>query len=386
MIIAILGRQPTLGLAELESLYGVPTVQPVGQHAALLNTTSVDIARLGGTLKLAKPLTELPTTDWRKLSDYLINELPKYIEHLPQGKLKLGISLYGIQANSQQVFRTGLELKKVCRKQGRSMRFVAGTAPALNSAHVLHNQLTSSLGMELCLIKNGSKTWLVQTFAVQNVDDYARRDYGRPKRDAFVGMLPPKLAQIMLNLTTPKDESQILDPFCGTGVLLQEAALRGHSVYGSDLSEKMVRYTRDNLHWLQETYNIHFEKFFEIADATNHTWHQPLGHVVCETYLGQPLSGLPSPQKLEEIVQTCNTITKAFFKNIHPQLTPGSRHCIAVPAWRTGKTFKHLPLLDHLEKLGYNRLKFQHATWEDLVYHREDQIVARELLVITVKE
>lgn len=384
MIIAILGRQPRIGLAELESVYGAATIQRIGDTAALIAASDISLGRLGGTLKLAKPLIELPTTDWKKLSNYVTTELPKHIDHLPEGKLKFGISVYGITTNSQQVFKTGLELKKVCRAQKRSMRFIAGTAPALNSAQVLHNQLTSDLGMDLCFIKNGSKTWVAQTISVQDVDDYARRDYGRPHRDAFVGMLPPKLAQIMLNLA--QTESEVLDPFCGTGVVLQEAALRGQSIYGTDVSEKMVRYTRDNLHWLQEAYNLHPDKLFEIADATNHTWRKPLASVVCETYLGQPLSGLPKPAKLDEIIQTCNTITEKFLKNIRPQLAPGSRHCIAVPAWFVGKTFRHLPLLDHLEKLGYNRIKFQHAQWPELIYHRNDQIVARELLVITIKE
>lgn len=385
MILAILGRQPQIGLAELESLYGALTLTPVGSTAALVDA-DLSLPRLGGTVKLAKPIAELPTTDWKKLSHYIAGDVVERLNQLPEGKLKLGLSLYGISASAQQVFRCGLELKKVCRTQARSMRFVAGTRPALNSAQVLHNQLTGPLGIELCLVKNGSKTWLAQTIAVQDVDDYARRDFGRPKRDAFVGMLPPKLAQIMLNLTKSSDSAQILDPFCGTGVLLQEAALRGNSVYGTDVSEKMVRYTRDNLHWLQDTYNIRFEKFFEVADATNHTWRQPLEHVICETYLGQPLSGLPSPLKLGEIMSTCNIIIEKFLKNIQGQLPVGSRHCLAVPAWRTGKTFKHLPLLDHLEKLGYNRIRFKHVRPEDLIYHREDQIVARELLVITVKE
>jgi len=44
---------------------------------------------------------------------------------------------------------------------------------------------------------------------------------------------------------------------------------------------------------------------------------------------------------------------------------------------------RHLPLLDHLEKMGYNRVSFEHASAEELVYYRPDQLVARELLVIT---
>lgn len=70
------------------------------------------------------------------------------------------------------------------------------------------------------------------------------RDYGRPARDARVGMLPPKLAQIMLNLSVKDEKSgTVLDPFCGTGVLLQEAALAGFDFIGSDIEPRMVEMT-----------------------------------------------------------------------------------------------------------------------------------------------
>lgn len=385
MIIAILGRQPRLGLAELESLYGADNVRPVGDTAAMVDA-DIDGTRLGGTLKLAEPITEFPTTDWRALmarTAYVLNER---LASLPEGKLKLSLSAYGLRVNSQQIFRAGLELKKVCRAQKRSVRVVPTEGTALNSAAILHNQLTGDLGMELVFIKNGAKTWLAQTTWVQDVDDYAKRDFGRPKRDAFVGMLPPKLAQTMLNLAQVKPGERVLDPFCGTGVVLQEAALMGCEVYGSDLSERMVRFTRDNLHWLQETYHIQPGVFFETADATDATWRPPIDHVVCETYLGQPLSGLPKPEKLQEIIRDCNTIITKFLENLHRQLPDGTRVCLAVPAWFAGGGFKHLPLLDRLESLGYNRLRFQLSSWEDLIYHREDQVVARELLILTVKK
>jgi hypothetical protein len=40
-------------------------------------------------------------------------------------------------------------------------------------------------------------------------------------------------------------------------------------------------------------------------------------------------------------------------------------------------------VLDDLAKIGYNRIDFTCASLEELLYHREDQIVGRELLVLT---
>lgn len=384
MIIAILGRQPKLGLAELESLYGADKVRPLGDTAAFVDA-KVTPERLGGTIRLATPLVELHTTDWRRLAEETIRLFPGYLAELPEGKLKLGLSAYGLRVTTQHLFRAGLELKKAARTQKRSVRIVPSDDTTLNSAAILHNQMTGELGMELSYMKHGASTWLARTVWVQDVDDYARRDFGRPQRDAFVGMLPPKLAQTMLNLANAQPGDRVLDPFCGTGVVLQEAMLLGCSVYGSDISERMVRFTRDNIHWVQDIYDIHNDVFFEIADATSAAWRPPIDHVVCETYLGQPLSGLPKPEKLQEIMTDCNTIIGKFLRNLRHQLQSGQRLCIAVPAWRVGQQFKHLPLLDRLEEMGYNRIRFTHAAGaQDLIYHREDQIVARELLILSV--
>jgi len=44
----------------------------------------------------------------------------------------------------------------------------------------------------------------------------------------------------------------------------------------------------------------------------------------------------------------------------------------------------HLPLITQLERLGYQRRPLQHIRPADLCYYRENQVVARELLVMEV--
>lgn len=388
MIICILGRQPEFGLAELESRFGAERILPLGLTAAKVEVEFDDVPAhlLGSVVKIAKPITTFETTDWALLLDTCRRELPAYFENLPAGKLKLGLSTYGLHVNAKMLQRAGLELKKVIRGTGRSTRIVPSTAPELNSAQVLHNQLTSELGCELLFIRDGSNTHLAQTLHVQDIDDYAKRDFGRPKRDAFAGMLPPKLAQIMLNLAQVQPHTRMLDPFCGTGVVLQEAAIMECDVYGTDISERMIDYSRTNLAWLQQIYGLTIRTTLEVADATSAAWQSPIDAVACETYLGQPMTSLPQPEKHAKIVQQCNDIAQAFLVNLREQVASGTRCCIAVPAWFDGKTFLHLPVVDDLEKIGYNRMSFRHAGKTSLIYHRTDQIVARELLVLTVKE
>jgi tRNA (guanine10-N2)-dimethyltransferase len=258
----------------------------------------------------------------------------------------------------------------------------------LSSAQVLHNHLAETpLGMELVLVRDGDSTWLAQTFAVQDINAYAARDQRRPKRDARVGMLPPKLAQIIINLAvgqspaTSHQSPVVLDPFCGTGVVLQEALLMGYKAYGTDLEPRMIEYSEENLKWLR--LNIGPWKLAE-GDATNFQWEQ-FDTVACETYLGRPFSGPPRPETLREVMQDVDTIHRKFLKNLASQTRPGFRACLAVPAWRTKSGFKRLKTLDSLEELGYTRVSFAHAGNEESLYHRPDQIVARELVVLTRK-
>ncbi|HTE58478.1 MAG TPA: methyltransferase domain-containing protein [Verrucomicrobiae bacterium] len=402
--VAILGRQPTLGLAELESICGADKIQPL-PGAALVGIEPADfpMSRLGGTMKAAKLLTFLPFTDWEKIEAYLVMALPKHVPVIPEGKIRLGLSSYGFKVSIKRQNATGLTLKKVVKQAGRSVRVVPNVMNELNSAQVLHNQLTGPTGIELVLIKDGDQTVLAQTFAVQDIEAYAARDQARPKRDARVGMLPPKLAQIIINLADNRggqpwgEEHQqyvqksygiaVLDPFCGTGVILQEALLAGYDAYGTDLDSRMVAYSKENLEWLFDKFADNLEErayHLEVADAAQDTW-QGFDTIACETYLGRPFSGPPKPSTLKEVMQDVDTIHKKFLKNVASQTKPGFRMCIAVPAWKTRSGFQHLPILDSLERLGYTRVSFAHVSSKDLLYYRDDQIVARELVVLIRK-
>ncbi|MEO7364295.1 MAG: DNA methyltransferase [Candidatus Saccharimonadales bacterium] len=401
-----LGRQPLLGLAELESLYGAARVRLVGKQAAIVDIDPCLLAfdRLGGSIKFAKVLTTQPTTNWKQLEKFLITVGPGHAGRLPEGKMQLGLSVQGLDVSPGQLEATGLTLKKAIRKTGRSVRLIPNKTAELTTPQVIHNHLTGPTGWELLLIGDGDQTIIAQTVMVQDIASYTRRDRERPKRDAKVGMLPPKLAQLLINLAAgPLPEAQlsnicdtpagqpvpktilgqtVLDPFCGTGVVLQEAHLMGYDVYGTDLEPRMIDFTNANLSWLDPKLVARTET----GDATNHTWTAPVDLIAGETYLGKPFTSAPDPVTLSQTASDCNTIIRKFLRNIHGQLAPGTRLCLAVPAWQTSPDhFKTLPLIDQIDDLGYNRVRFEHIRDDQLIYYRSDQLVARQLLVITTK-
>lgn len=378
--VCILGRQPALGLAELESLYGAEHIRPLPGAALLdIDAPEVNFNRLGGTIKVARILATLPSTGWKDIKDYLLDNVPEHLRNSTPGKFTLGLSFYGLEAPVDDINRLNLSIKKAAK---RSMRVVPNKTAALNSAQVLHNKLTSLGAWELNLIKNGQQTILAQTFFVQDIEAYGARDQARPKRDARVGMLPPKLAQIIINLTSPPSQKvRLLDPFCGTGVILQEAMLMGYHVLGSDIDPRMVEYTKANLAWLVQKYpKLETQASVEAADATSATWPR-FSVAASEIYLGRPLNSLPPRAKLDEIIQDVNTITRKFLKNLAGQMKSGQRAALAVPAWqKPDGSFIHLPVLAKLTDMGYNYLDLKHVRREELLYYREGQVVARQLI------
>ena len=442
MYIALLGRQPEISLAELAAVFGVDNVTRISQQFAKVQTAQFDITTLGGTIKCAKVITELPAsrTDKASLlaaSRFITQHYHTKWAHSPH-KITLGLSAYSLNVTARDVQKTGLILKSSLKKSGTSLRLIPNDQPALSTATAHNNKLGGSPHkVELLLVKTTDRRLIIaESRGVQNITAYTRRDRHRPKRDAFVGMLPPKLAQIMLNLAldagplarhrscgnsvisripavssksnasgntvrrtidlSERLESDpltevgrrhplILDPFCGTGTVLQEALLAGYDVVGTDLSQKMVDYTTENLSWLQSTFTAPSRPVGRVinihqADATTHHWpnSENLTAVVCETYLGQPFSAPPAPQKLAEVVGNCNHIITSFLTNIRPQLAPNTPLCIAVPAWYDASSrATHLPLIKNLQRLGYYQLNRT-----PLIYRRPDQIVARELLVL----
>lgn len=385
MIVCILGRQPELGFAELDALF--PGAEQFSPETALIKGGDFDIQTVGGTQKAGRVVHEFPHTNWAAISRVILERYTKeWLNN--EHKITFGISVYGNpQVRTGDITRTALRLKQSVKKTGTSVRLVTSRESQLNTAISHHNKLgLSAHKIELLVVFGKNRTILAESVGAQNITALAKRDQERPKRDAFVGMLPPKLALMMVNMglgTTPPKDTQLLDPFCGTGVVLQEAALRGCTVHGSDLNPKMVDFSTQNLAWLERTHRFMSGTIgvIEEGDATSHMWTMgaQLGAVVCETYLGQPFSATPSPAKLREVRGNCNHIVSKFLRNIHGQLNQQTQLCIAVPAWRDLKTgaITRLPLVHELESLGY-----QAKNTRPLLYFREEQVVARDILLL----
>ena len=387
MLIAILGRQPELSLAELENYFGSDLVTRFSTDVALIDIGHANIDHFGGILKLAHLKAEFVG---KSLQQNLKSIQKVCLENIPsnQGKITLGFSWYGDQIPLKLLRSLAMKIKLTLKKSGVSVRLLPTNQLVISTASSYHNRLgKSSKKIEIIITSYQNQVLVGCGIGTQNLSAYRDRDQRRPKRDSKVGMLPPKLAQIIINLSRPKPASlnqklTLLDPFCGTGVILQEAHLLGFNIVGSDIEPRMVNYSRQNLKWLSQ--DLDKAKLL-VGDATQTKWPH-FDCIASETYLGKPFGSPPNLNQITVEKNLVEPIIAKFLKNLRQQIPANSQICLAVPAWLdpNGKyTDLHLIQPKQLQKLGFRYKSFKTVKNADLIYFRPSQSVARRLLVLT---
>lgn len=303
------------------------------------------------------------------------------------GKLTVGLTCLDSSVTPARYVELCKKLKIALKAAGHSVRTVPSMeGTVLNAAQVIYNQLTSK-NFEFVLWRTPAGWSVGRTTWVQNIDDYTLRDRKRPVRDAHIGMLPPKLAQIMINLAQADPQDVIYDPFCGTGVVLMEAAHMGYQVAGSDLNPAMVSATEQNMSWYQ-TINpaVSDLRYSEatLQDATKVVLPAQDTAIVCEGYLGRvDLKNSPNLERsIQNEVETLNAFYRAVLKHWYalPQI---KTIVIALPFWTIEGRRIRLSTLDDAVDLGYTLMQFVSSNTnhpKELTYHRPDQIVGRMII------
>lgn len=124
----------------------------------------------------------------------------------------------------------------------------------------------------------------------------------------------PRIARAMVNLSNCNEKEPLIDPFCGTGGVLIEAADMGLEVTGIDLKEKMVEYSKGNLKHYGFKGNLINSDFGEITN-------QSFSSIVCD-----PPYGIASTTGGENIKDLMERSLDVFQR----KLNRGQRLVIAV--------------------------------------------------------
>ncbi|MCX6779036.1 MAG: DNA methyltransferase [Candidatus Magasanikbacteria bacterium] len=336
---------------------------------------------LGGMIKIAEVFSVLSDKATEK---DLQKNIFKFLQKKGglDRKVFFGLSFYNQEKIKINNKNFGLEIKKQLAEVKISSRLVTSREEILSAVTVKMNKLLSARGAEIIVASTAEETWLANTLTVQPFDEFSQRDFGRPGRDSFSGMLPPKLAKIMINLATNNYNDIILDPFCGSGTILTEAYLMGYqNIFGSDNSPKAISDTEKNLAWSNTPAEVRLCDATKLSDCYSPNF---FNTIVTEPYLGPPQRGHETPEQILQAVTDLRKLYLDSLKEITKVLKKGGTVLMVWPIIHDQK----MALEKNLNSLG---LKIQtllpQTEWFEeqttLVYARPDQIVKREIVKIT---
>lgn len=351
--IFIYGKNPELSLAEIASYLeaGAAGFQIKDSSDAFVLISIENLPKnimkdLGGTIKIAEVLF----SSERKDVSEILKELERKIDfdRLFEGlqkKTVFGVSSY----NSRKEQETLSEFSK-SKMKGKGIK--AGCAHLLSGESAIsHTNLVKKRILEKSielLACSGKKFYLGKTLFAHNPFEFRKRDLKRPAQRTIYS-IPPRLCRIMINLSGCKSGT-LLDPFCGIGSILQEAALMGFEVHGVDADKDCVSGCIKNLSWLEKEYKIRIGDIWKkilVGDARNLEKYFPensVDAIVTEPYLGPPLKEKPSAAEAKRILDEIAPLYEISIASMVKVLKPGKRIVIVAPCFKTEKGIARLDM------------------------------------------
>jgi tRNA G10 N-methylase Trm11 len=404
----ILGRKHLLSVAELTrvmpetaKILDISSEALVAAFEEPLDDAQKSLNSLGGTIKIAEVFNEdipEPAQIAEAAGSFLAEKFSG-----SESKFPYALSLYGFPQKPDQILRKTLNtIKKTLVAAGLKSRFINKNFQNPESAAIKGEKLLTK-GAEIVAVKGARKIFLGKTVALQDFEDYGRRDFSRPERDPRLGMLPPKLCQIMINLcgtsnmTSTATGKTLFDPFCGIGTVLAEAQLMGFDVLGSDIDGNVIDKCAKNMDWLKKTYpEIKSSVRLFAKDATTLTdkdTPEKIDLVVTESYLGPPVSRMPTPENVHRTFVAISSVAAGFFRAIRTVIRAGTPVAICLPFYRDSHRFHFIPgIAGKITETGFSqddpipseiaaKFNLRGTPRGSLIYDRPDQVVGREIFV-----
>ncbi|MCX6824020.1 MAG: DNA methyltransferase [candidate division SR1 bacterium] len=343
MYFAVLGKNPEISMLELELVKAKEISYPK-KGIVIFDTKYPELLpQLGGTIKIGTVVKE------KDLQELLTDVKIIGIQNEANGKhLKrtVGIRRYKLV----DVFHTDKEIK--------------------------------NKGKEIINLENGLYGIVEQ---YQNIELYEAVDFGKPGRSMEMGMMPAKLAHMMINIGLAKfiHESQldsekicIYDPFVGSGTTGMLANYMGYDFVGSDIK---INYAEKNATW-RKTSNFYTpDREFEIF---KHDIKEKLGNqlagkdvlVVTEGRLGPIVKKGTSDQDIQKFQERVVDLYKSFLDRIKEL---GAVAVFTIPRYVGQENGIEQVLTKYATNIG---IKIQSIPE---IYGREGQQVGRKIMTIS---
>jgi len=326
--------------------------------------------RLGGFIRVGVVMDDI--------EDFLNIEFTK--------KVVFGLSYIGEKTFEAEKFNSlANQLKKHYKERGLGSRFILPQKTELNAAQVIRNSILEK-GFEFCVLENSNSQIYGKTLAIQDIDSFSYRDYNKPSSDTEMGMLPPKLARIMCNLSSLKS-GVIWDPFCGSGTIPMEAAILGYNVLASDMDPNAVEATKQNIIWLfdqgyikdtmYETFELDITK--PRGDILKKLKHSEIDAIIFEPYMGPPQTQILTETKAQLLLEEVKQLYLSFLELLEKNSKRHFRMISIIPSYKTTSGWKTLSTGEVFNK-RWSILNKEYAK-EDLKWERNNSIISRNIFI-----
>lgn len=364
----ILGRDPELSLLELKSYLDARKIKhelvDYSEKAAFLKLPQLDfgamIKDLGGTSKIGEVFGDLD-----KISLF----------NTTSNKISYAISVYdgtdvdGFKVELKQKFKKE-KLKANLKNPGHEDGF-------LGPSEVVKHELVAK-GFEILVCNDV----YAKTVAVFNPFEYEARDEARPAQRPLE-MVSIRLAKILINLSGAKPGMKVLDPFCGIGVILQEAMLMNIDSIGIDISKDAFIASLKNVEWTKSKFNCNANAKVLNSDSTK-PFNVKADCVATEPYLGPLLKKIPMENEAVKIAAELKRMYDSLLKSLSQSIQ--GKIAIVTPKFRlySGKRIT-LGFENIAESNGYKVSKILPDIKLPINYVGQRGIIEREIWVLERK-
>ncbi len=201
-----------------------------------------------------------------------------------------------------------------------------------------------------------------------------KHDRGKPFASGRKGLLPPKIARILINLGTGGEELEgknFLDPFCGSGTLLAEAGYLGMNLYGADNDQAQLTGAQSNLNF----FDLHGTLIHADSVKLSEFIKVPIHFLATEPYMGKPN---PDPARTKDLAKGLMKLYLGALKDWQKFLVSGAKVSMIFPVFSVaGQDFHTSQIIDDKALSSYN------TSTRGLIYSKPEAIVRREIVVLT---
>jgi SAM-dependent methyltransferase len=278
------------------------------------------LTKLAGIHKIAGPLVKLDEHGIRHIAEAVLNNTEFSL---------FSVSSYCVDTQNYEdsvqlilhAFRSiGLRKIRLLRPHG----------------HELHAERVLSRGvLDLVLFEQNGSLMLAPTVFVPE-PGVANRVGPQQRVDSSVS-LSPRLARTLVNIAALSPGKTLLDPFCGSGTILVEAALQGLNCVGVDVSRKRIAQTRENLSLIASGHRA-LSVTLKVGDSRELPrliQGHPVDAIVTEPILLPTLEGRPSLPSAKSMAKRASIVYSQALEAMARVLVRHGLLIIVVPVLRT---------------------------------------------------